>query len=123
MQRGLASRQLREHRRKPPLDYAGSTGCVRRPFRARVSGRQIAQVTFFVDAARRQTIKAKPGQTVFSLRLNPRRQNVGRHRITAKVRFTANSATRSRTLRLVYQRCSNTPTGPRFTADTFNHSS
>jgi hypothetical protein len=93
----------------------GPTGCVRRPFRARVSGRQIAQVTFFVDATRRQTIKAKPGQTVFSLRLNPRRQNVGRHRITAKVRFTTNSATRSRTLRLVYQRCSNAPTRPRFT--------
>lgn len=78
-------------------------------------GREIAQVTFFVEATRRQTIKAKPGQTVFSLRVDPRRQSGGRHRITAKVRFSANSATKARTLRLVYQRCSNTPTRPRFT--------
>jgi hypothetical protein len=92
----------------------GPSGCVPRPFRARVSDREIAQVTFFVDGTRRQTIKAKPGQTVFSLRVDPRRQNLGRHRITAKVRFTANSATQARTLRLVYQRC-NTPKRPRFT--------
>lgn len=112
----------------PPADSTGSadstsasarlrgpSGCVPRPFRASVSGREIAQVTFFVDGGRRQTIKATPGRTVFSLRLDPRRQSLGRHRITAKVRFTANSATKARTLRLVYQRCSNTPTRPRFT--------
>jgi hypothetical protein len=92
----------------------GPTGCVARPFRARVSGRQIAHVTFFVDATRRQTIKTKPGQTVFSLRVDPRRQNTGKHRITAKVRFTTNSAAKARTLRLVYHRC-NTPKRPRFT--------
>jgi Ice-binding-like len=93
----------------------GPSGCVRRPFRARVSGREIAQVTFFVDATRRATVKAKTGQTVFSIRLDPRGQNVGMHRITAKVRFTADSATKARTLRLVYQRCSTTAGRPRFT--------
>jgi Ice-binding-like len=108
----------------PPADSTGSTrasarlrgptGCVARPFRARVSGRQIAHVTFFVDATRRQTINAKPGRTVFSLRVDPRRQSVGKHRITAKVRFAANSAVKALTLRLVYQRC-NTPKRPRFT--------
>jgi hypothetical protein len=51
---------------------------------------------------------------VFSLRVDPRRQSVGKHRITAKVRFAANSAAKALTLRLVYQRC-NTPKRPRFT--------
>jgi len=93
----------------------GPSGCVRRPFRARVSGREIAQVTFFVDGTLRETVKAKTGRTVFSLRVDPRRQNVGMHRITARVRFTAGSATKARTLRLVYQRCSTTAGRPRFT--------
>src|SRR4051812_7098929 len=37
---------------------SGPRRCVRRPFRARVSGREIAQVTFFVDAKRRRTVHA-----------------------------------------------------------------
>ena len=98
-----ASAQLRGPRR-----------CVDHAFRARVSGRQISRVTFFVDAKRRQTINATTGQTSFSLRINPARQSLGAHRITAKVRFTDNAA-KARTLRLVYQRCSKAAVRPRFT--------
>jgi hypothetical protein len=104
-----------------PADTAGASArlrgprrCVDNAFRARVSGRQISRVTFFVDAKRRRTINATAGQTVFSLRINPARQNLGVHRITAKVRFT-DSAAKSRTLRLVYQRCSKAAVSPRFT--------
>ena len=93
---------------------SGPRRCVGAPFRARVSGREITRVTFFVDAKRRQTVKATGGQTVFSLRVNPLGQNFGVHRITAKVRFTAASGAKGRTLGLVYQRCSKAgvrPTG------------
>jgi hypothetical protein len=97
---------------------SGPRRCVGGPFRARVTGRQIAQVTFFVDGRRRSTIKATRGRTVFSLRVDPRGQNAGVHRITARVSFTAGSGAATRMLRLVYQRCSRAGAGavaPRFT--------
>jgi hypothetical protein len=94
---------------------SGPRRCVRGPFRARVGGREITQVTFFVDAKRRRTVHATIGRTVFSLRVNPLGQNFGVHRITAKVRFTASSGAKTRTLRLVYQRCSKAAAKPRFT--------
>jgi hypothetical protein len=97
----------------------GPRRCVAAPFRARVTGREIAQVTFFVDGKRRQTVRATRGRTVFSLRVDPRGQGSGVHRITARIRFTAASGAAARTLRLVYQRCSTAGAGvtppPRFT--------
>jgi hypothetical protein len=94
---------------------SGPRRCAGGPFRARVSGRRIAQVTFFVDGRRRRTVKATAGRTVFSLRVDPRGQDLGAHRITAKIRFTAGSGAQRRTLRLVYQRCSKGAVRPRFT--------
>jgi len=93
----------------------GPSGCVASPFRVRVIGRQITRVTFFVDGERRRTLKTKAGQTVFSLRVNPLRQSLGRHRISATVNFSADSQAKARTLRLIYQRCSKTTGRPRFT--------
>jgi hypothetical protein len=94
---------------------SGPGRCVRGPFRARVSGREIARVTFFVDGKHRRTVTATGGRTVFSLRVDSLGQNLGVHHITAKVRFTPDSGATSRTLRLVYQRCSKAPVKPRFT--------
>jgi hypothetical protein len=94
---------------------SGPQRCVSGPFRARVSGRRIAQVAFFVDGKRRRTVKAAEGRTVFSLRVDPRGQGFGAHRIAAKVRFTAGSGATARTLRLIYQRCSKGAVRPRFT--------
>jgi hypothetical protein len=94
---------------------SGPRRCVGGPFRARVSGRAIARVTFFVDGKRRRTVEATGGRTVFSLRVNPLGQNLGVHRITATVGFTADSGAKARTLRLVYQRCAKAAVKPRFT--------
>jgi hypothetical protein len=103
----------------PVARLSGPRRCVGAPFRARVTGRQIAQVTFFIDGTRRQTVKATPGRAVFSLRVDPRGQGSGVHRLTARVRFAAGSGAAARTLRLVYQRCSPAGAGvtppPRFT--------
>ena len=70
---------------------------------------------FFVDGRRRQTVNAKEGRTVFLLRVNPRGQDSGTHRITARVRFSAASGAKARRLHFVYVRCSNVAAGPRFT--------
>jgi len=94
---------------------SGPQHCVSGDFRARVRGRRIAAVTFFVDGRRHHTVRAAPGRTVFTLRVNPRRQHRGVHRISARVRFTTASRARSRTLRLAYQRCSTADVRPRFT--------
>ncbi len=105
-------------RRRPaprPLGCEGPHGCVGGPFAVRVRGRAIAQVRFFVDGRRRQTVNAKKGRTVFLLRVNPRGQDSGTHRITARVRFSAASGAKARRLHFVYVRCSKVAAGPRFT--------
>jgi hypothetical protein len=94
---------------------SGPSGCVTRPFWARVSGRQIDRVTFFVDAKRRRTVNTNARRTVFSLRVNALKQSPGTHRITATVNFSADSHAKARTLRLVYQRCPKTAPKPQFT--------
>ena len=97
----------------PTARIRGPQRCVEGPFRARVTGRRIAQVTFSVDGRPRARVRARPGRTIFSFRVNPRAQSLRAHRITARVRFTGGAP--SRTLRLVYQRCSTVAIAPRFT--------
>ena len=93
----------------------GPRNCVHDAFTARVTGRRIARVRFFVDGRLRRTLSATAGRRVFSLRVEAAAQNHAVHRVTAKVTFTKASAARSRTLRLVYQRCSAAAVSPRFT--------
>jgi len=93
---------------------SGPSGCVRKPFKAVVRGTRIARVTFFRDGKRIKTMTAKPGQRKFVLRVKPSRAP-GVHRITARVQFEAGSGTKTRTLRLSYQRCVRQVVRPRFT--------
>ena len=92
----------------------GPSGCVRGPFTATVRGRRIARVTFYRDGKRIKTIRAKRGQRKFTVRVKPGNRT-GVHRVTARIRFRANSGTRARTLRLSYQRCRRQVVQPRFT--------
>jgi hypothetical protein len=92
----------------------GPSGCVHKAFAVTVRGSRIARVTFFRDGKRIKRIVAEPGQRRFTLRIAPS-QRQGVHRITAKVRFVAASQTRTRTLRLSYQRCRSQVVRPRFT--------
>ena len=94
---------------------SGPRRCVEVAFRAHVRGRRIAQVAVFVDGSHRRTVNARRGRTVFSLRVDPRGQDLGAHHIIARVRFTAGSGARTRRLRLAYQRCSTAAVRPRFT--------
>jgi hypothetical protein len=93
----------------------GPSGCVYRPFNAKVSGRQIRRVTFFVDGRRIVIRKAKSGQRTFKLRVRPGSLSVGVHRVTARVVFRTASRTRARTLVLSFQHCVRQAPSPRFT--------
>jgi hypothetical protein len=90
----------------------GPSGCVKNTFRARVSGRSIASVTFFVDG--RRVKKVNRGGT-FKLKVNPQRYGLGRHKIVAVVRFRAESGTKARRLPLTFRRCAQGAVAPRFT--------
>ena len=93
----------------------GPSGCTRRPFAARVTGRQIARVTFWLDGKQVKRIVAKGGQTAFALKVNPRKVGRGVHRVSARVVFAAGSRTAPRTLRLSFQRCARQVVTPQFT--------
>jgi hypothetical protein len=93
---------------------SGPSSCVSGRFRASVIGRQIAKVMFFFDGKWRQTITAKPGQTVFSLVLTPRGKSSAARRVTAKIHFKAATGAKAVKLHLVYQRCSRAATSPQF---------
>lgn len=92
---------------------SGPTDCVRGPFRVRVRGSEISEVTFFVDGNRRRTVEAEGGDEA-SLRIDPREQSDRLHRVRADVRFSDDSAAAD-TMSLVYQRCPQNDPAVRFT--------
>jgi hypothetical protein len=91
----------------------GPSGCVKQVFRARVNGRSIASVTFFVDG--KQAKKITGSRASYALKVRPSRLGFGRHKIVAKVQFTAASGTKARSLPLTFRRCSQGAVAPRFT--------
>jgi hypothetical protein len=90
----------------------GPSGCVKQAFKARVAGRSIASVTFYVDG--RKVKKVGRGKA-FTLTVNPARYGLGRHKVVALVRFTAASGTKARRLPLTFRRCAQGAVAPRFT--------
>jgi hypothetical protein len=76
--------------------------CVRGSFRAIVTGRHIRSVTFRRDGHKLATDGKKPFTTLV-------RAHAGRHRLTARVTFTAASGTSPRTLSLRYLNCARAP--------------
>jgi len=91
----------------------GPSGCVKQAFRARVTGRSIARVTFSVDGKKVKTLSASRSR--YSLKVRPGRYGFGRHKIVAKVEFTAASGTEARKLPLTFRRCAQGTVAPRFT--------
>lgn len=91
----------------------GPSGCVKTAFRARVTGRSIASVSFFVDG--KLVKKITGARTTYSVKIRPSALGFGRHKVVAKVTFTAASGTKSRRLPLTFQRCARQSVAPRFT--------
>ena len=91
----------------------GPSGCVKTAFKARVSGRSIASVAFFVDG---KLVKQFNKQRAsYSVKVKPNRYGFGRHRVIARVRFVAGSGTAARRLPLTFRRCAQGAVAPRFT--------
>jgi hypothetical protein len=88
----------------------GPSGCVKQAFRARVSGRSIASVTFYMDGRRLKQVSGSG-----AVRIAPKRIGFGRHRVVALVRFTEASGTPSRRLLLTFRRCARQVVNPQFT--------
>jgi hypothetical protein len=82
---------------------------------ARVLGRRIARVTFYVDNKKVKTLnRANRGRNwVLSVRIPGLKH--GTHRVLARVVFTRSSQTRPRTLPLSVAVCSSAPVRPQFT--------
>lgn len=91
----------------------GPSGCIYRAFRARVIGRRIASVRFFVDGRLVKRIDER--QRTYTVRVRPTGLGLGFHRVTARVRFVGASGTAPRTLRLTFRRCARQTVSPRFT--------
>ena len=82
---------------------------------ARVTGRRIVRVTFYVDNKKVKTLhQANRGrQWVLSMRI--RGLAFGSHRVKAKVEFAKSSQTKAKTLPLSFSRCRSAATRPQFT--------
>ena len=91
----------------------GPSGCVKQAFRARVSGRSIASVTFSIDGRKIKTLRGE--RAVYAIKVRPNKYGFGRHKVAARVEFTSASGTRARTLRLTFRRCAQGAVAPRFT--------
>ena len=91
----------------------GPSGCVYRAFTARVRGRRIARVRFYLDGRLVKTMEDR--RRLYTVKLRPRGLDLGFHRVTARVSFVAASRTASRTLRLTFRRCARQTVAPRFT--------
>jgi len=91
----------------------GPSGCIDTAFRARVTGRSIASVTFYVDGKLLKRISGE--RATYAIKVKPRGYGFGRHRVVARVRFVAASGTAPRTLRLTFRRCAQDEGAPRFT--------
>ena len=82
---------------------AARAGASSKAFRARVSGRAIRSVAFFVDGKLvKQINKSK---SAYNVKIRPNKYGFGRHRVIARVRFTTESGTSTRRLPLTFRRC------------------
>ena len=90
-------------------------GCTKSSFTAKVTGKEIAQVTFFLDGKKVKRLKGKSGQLVFKLKLSTQGRSYGVHRVRAKVIYTAKSLTKSKSMLVTFQRCAKQVVKPQFT--------
>jgi hypothetical protein len=82
---------------------------------ATVNGKKISKVTFYVDNKKVKTLTKPNKGGGWSLSVNMRQIAYGSHRVTAKVEFTKSSGTKTKTLRLTFNRCNASDVRPQFT--------
>jgi hypothetical protein len=95
----------------------GPTGCpTTSAVAATVTGRRIVKVTFYVDSKKVKTLThANKSGGRWVLPMNVKRFAFGSHRVQARIQFARSSQTKSRTLRLSFNRCRPSVVRPKFT--------
>jgi len=95
----------------------GPARCVGSTFRVTVRGLQVARVVFELDGKVKRTLTRTNSTAGYVLTINPRKLKGGAHRVIARTTFKKQSATKARTLRVVFTRCSRQGQGaqPSFT--------
>ena len=91
------------------------TGCRSQAFKARVTGDQIASVTFMVDGKRVAKVGKVSKSGAWELAVRPKGYEFGTHRLLAKVTFTAASQTKAKRLTRTFIRCGRPAAKPQFT--------
>jgi hypothetical protein len=82
---------------------------------ARVTGRSIARVTFFVDNKKVKTLRRPNRGRTWMLSMRLRGLEYGAHRVKARVEFAPSSQTRPKTLPVTFGRCGSGAVRPQFT--------
>jgi hypothetical protein len=82
---------------------------------ARVTGRSIARVTFFVDNRKVKTLRGPNRGRTWLLSMRLRGLKYGAHRVKARVEFAPSSQTRPKTLPVSFSRCRSGAVRPQFT--------
>jgi len=91
----------------------GPSGCVKQAFRAKVSGRSIAAVAFYVDGKMVKNITSE--RSMYRMKVRLSRYGFGLHKVKARVTFATGSGTAARMLPLTFRRCAQDAVQPRFT--------
>ena len=91
------------------------TGCRSQAFKARVTGDQIASVTFMVDGKRVGKISKASKSGAWEYAVRPKGYDFGTHRLLAKVAFKPASQTKAKRLTRTFIRCGRPAVKPQFT--------
>ena len=84
----------------------GPTKCVGSSFKARVTGRRITRVRFYVDGKLVSTLtRANAPNSTWQRLINPNKFGSGKHQVVARVNFAAASQTRQVTRSFSFTRC------------------
>ena len=106
-------RQVEAERAQPArARLSAPRSCVSRRYTVAVTGGPIRSVTFLLNGRKVRTLRARPGQRRFAVRL-PASSPIGR--VVARVRFTSQATRRTRTLRVRVPRCARRAVTPQFT--------
>jgi hypothetical protein len=82
---------------------------------ARVTGKRIVRVTFFVDNKKVRTLHKPNRGSTWMLSMRLRGLQYGAHRVKARVEFAESSQTKPKTLPMSFSRCGSGAARPQFT--------
>jgi plastocyanin len=89
---------------EPEMD-GDKEGCVMRPVNARVRGRSIRRVVFYLDGRRIETVSRPDRRGVFGVTVQRRSLRAGKHVLRAKVIFKKRARRKPEFLTLRFRRC------------------